>query len=104
MCETAGENWDGILQTDKDNSRLLDAGTSHQALTADDIVELRSQGKSGDEIVAALTANSVTYQDKTEYAQARFCIPRYLLGPKPAGGLSCRLVHGEFAGLCGAAI
>ena len=93
MCETAGEDWDGILRTDKDNSRLLDAGMSHQALTADDIVELRSQGKSGDEIVAALAANSVTYEDKTEYAQARPCILDTCASQKPPGRLSRRLYY-----------
>ena len=69
VCETAGEDWEGVLEIDRNNSNLQDAGTANQALTAEDIARLRSEGKSGDEIIAALTENSATFQNKTQYSQ-----------------------------------
>ena len=55
--------------TDK-NNQLLNTGDQAQQLTAEDIAELKSSGKSGDDIVAALLANSKTYESKTQYSQA----------------------------------
>jgi hypothetical protein len=69
VCETAGEDWDSVLEIDKDNSKLLDAGVANQGLTTADIDRLKAEGKSGDDIVAALTANSATFQNKTHYSQ-----------------------------------
>ena len=58
-----------MLEIDRNNSNLQDAGTANQSLTAEDIARLRSEGKSGDEIIAALTENSATFQNKTQYSQ-----------------------------------
>ena len=55
--------------TDK-NNQLLNTGDQAQQLSAEDIAELKSSGKSGDDIVAALLANSKTYESKTQYSQA----------------------------------
>ena len=52
------------------NNQLLNTGGQAQQLSAEDIAQLKSSGKSGDEIVAALLANSSTYQSKTQYSQA----------------------------------
>ena len=71
VCETAGEDWEGVLEIDKNNSQLLDAGVANQGLTTADIARLKAEGKSGDEIVAALAANSATFQNKTHYSQVR---------------------------------
>jgi len=57
------------MEIDKDNSKLLDAGVANQGLTTADIARLKAEGKSGDEIVAALAANSATFQNKTHYSQ-----------------------------------
>ena len=51
------------------NNQLLNVGDEAQQLSAEDIAELKGSGKSGDEIVAALLANSKTYQSKTQYSQ-----------------------------------
>lgn len=69
VCETAHEDWGQVLEIDRNNSSLKDAGSQNQALTAADISRLKQEGKTGDEIIAALTANSATFQNKTQYSQ-----------------------------------
>lgn len=42
---------------------------------------MRNAGKAGEEIINALTANSVTFESKSEYAQEKYrWVERALLG------------------------
>lgn len=69
VCETAHEPWDSILDIKENNSRLNDAGNANQALSTEDIQKLKEEGKSGDEIIAALTQHSATFATKTQFSQ-----------------------------------
>ena len=57
------------MEIDRNNSSLEDKGLANQNLTTADIELLKAQGKTGDEIVAALTQNSATFQQKTQFSQ-----------------------------------
>ena len=63
-------DWLPASEVSGNNRTLAADGPAAQQLSADDIAELKGSGKSGDEIVAALLANSRTYQSKTQYSQA----------------------------------
>lgn len=52
------------INDNKDNSA--------QGLSQDDIARLKAEGKSGDEIVAQLCANSTTFSSKTAFAQEKY--------------------------------
>lgn len=54
-----------------DNRNIFDDGRS-QLLSTEEIVELRTSGLSGQEIVGQLIENSKTFQNKTEYAQEKY--------------------------------
>ena len=72
ICEIAGEDWENAVEIDRNNSNLEDKGVANQNLTTADIELLKAQGKTGDEIVAALTQNSATFQQKTQFSQVLF--------------------------------
>lgn len=57
------------MEIDRNNSSLEDKGLANQNLTTADIELLKAEGKTGDEIVAALTQNSATFQQKTQFSQ-----------------------------------
>ncbi|KIY99610.1 tRNA (adenine-N(1)-)-methyltransferasenon-catalytic subunit TRM6 [Monoraphidium neglectum] len=61
-----------VDEVDKDNSQLVDRNEDNQALKAEDIEELKRQGKAGADIVEALCSNSVTFDTKTEFAQDKY--------------------------------
>ena len=63
---------DQQLQDTADNSQLLDEGAGNQALTADDILAMQQDGKSAEDIVAGLVANSTTFQSKTQFSQEKY--------------------------------
>lgn len=69
ISEIAQEDWDSITEIDRNNSKLEDKGLANQGLTTADIELLKAEGKTGDEIVAALTSNSATFQQKTQFSQ-----------------------------------
>ena len=69
ICETAGVSWEAVLEVTENNSRLIDAGEANQALSTADIEAMRAEGKSGDEIIQALTKNSATFASKTQYSR-----------------------------------
>ena len=71
ICEIAGEDWESAVEIDRNNSRLEDRGIANQNLTTADIELLKAEGKTGDEIVAALTQNSATFQQKTQFSQVQ---------------------------------
>ncbi|KAJ9596836.1 hypothetical protein L9F63_012092 [Diploptera punctata] len=54
-----------------DNRNIFDDGSS-QLLSTEEIVELRTSGLSGQEIVGQLIENSKTFQNKTEYSQEKY--------------------------------
>ena len=54
-----------------DNRRLVDS-TDNQKLSAEAIAELRSSGASGQEIIAALVANSESWESKTAFSQQKW--------------------------------
>jgi tRNA (adenine-N(1)-)-methyltransferase non-catalytic subunit len=60
--------------TSADNRHLSDKMT-HQKLTPEDIAELKSGGASGQEIIAALVANSETWDGKTAFSQQKVSLP-----------------------------
>lgn len=57
---------------DRNNKQLVDDGTA-QALTQDEIQQMKRDGKSGEEIVKAIAAASATLSTKTAFSQARRC-------------------------------
>ena len=66
-------DWDvAVNETNKDNSLLNDGGFGNQNLRDHHIEEMKKDGKSGDDIVAALLANSSTFQKKTEFSQEKY--------------------------------
>jgi len=66
-------DWDeAVNETNKDNSLLNDGGFGNQNLRDHHIEEMKKGGKSGDDIVAALLANSSTFQKKTEFSQEKY--------------------------------
>ena len=81
ICETAGESWESVLEVTENNKMLNDAGEANQALNTADIEKMRAEGKSGDEIVAALTENSATFASKTQYSQVPCNIPSRSYNP-----------------------
>ncbi|KAI3799939.1 hypothetical protein L1987_35245 [Smallanthus sonchifolius] len=60
-----------IKDESRDNRALVDNNTA-QTLTGEDIEGLRRQGASGNEIVEALIANSVTFENKTSFSQEKY--------------------------------
>lgn len=69
----------------KDNRALIDNNTA-QNLSAEEILQMRREGVSGDQIVEALIANSSTFQNKTAFSQEKYkrkkqkkYVPRVLL-------------------------
>ena len=56
----------------RDNRELNDAGAQNQALTPEQIEELRRSGQGGQAIVAALATHSATYAAKTEFSQEKY--------------------------------
>ena len=54
-----------------DNRNICDDGRS-QLLSTEEIVELRTSGLSGQEIVGQLIENSKTFHNKTEYSQEKY--------------------------------
>lgn len=62
--------WDSITTTEKDNANLLDDGSA-QALTGDEIVKMRSEGKAGADIIEALKQSSATFAAKASQADDR---------------------------------
>ena len=72
-CRAVTTAWrDQQLQDSADNSKLLDQGAGNQALTADDILAMQQDGKSAEDIVAGLVANSTTFQNKTQFSQEKY--------------------------------
>ena len=72
-CRAVTTAWrDQQLQDTADNSKLLDQGAGNQALTADDILAMQQDGKSAEDIVAGLVANSTTFQTKTQFSQEKY--------------------------------
>lgn len=67
--DTECDDWTNGRGDDRNNQVLEDGGAAHQQLTAEDIQGLKSSGKSGEEIVAALLENSATYAGKTQFSQ-----------------------------------
>lgn len=67
-------DWDDaeVKETNKDNSLLIDGGFGNQNLRDHHIEEMKKDGKSGDDIVAALLANSATFHKKTEFSQEKY--------------------------------
>jgi len=59
-----------------DNRHLSDKMT-HQKLTSENIADLKSGGASGQEIIAALVANSETWDGKTAFSQQKVSQPRH---------------------------
>lgn len=69
----------------KDNRALVDNNTA-QNLTSEEILQMRREGISGEQIVEALIANSSTFQKKTAFSQEKYkrkkqkkYVPRVLL-------------------------
>lgn len=60
----------GDIETTVDNRDLKDDNTA-QALTAEDINEMKGE-KSGEEIIAALVESSATFAAKTEFSKAKY--------------------------------
>lgn len=54
-----------------DNRKIKDDGMS-QKLSTEEIINLRTCGLSGQEIVSQLVENSKTFINKTEYSQVSF--------------------------------
>ena len=54
-----------------DNRNLVDDNKS-QITTQDDIMKLREEGKTGQDIVTELVNNSKSFKGKTEYAKAKY--------------------------------
>lgn len=72
-CRAVTTAWrDQQLKDTADNSKLLDQGAGNQALTADDILAMQQDGKSAEDIVAGLVANSATFQNKTQFSQEKY--------------------------------
>ncbi|KAK9803881.1 hypothetical protein WJX72_001587 [[Myrmecia] bisecta] len=65
------EDWDEVGEVEKDNRNLVDQN-ANQKLTAEDIAEMRQAGMGGDEIIAALQANSATFSSKTQFSQDKY--------------------------------
>jgi tRNA (adenine-N(1)-)-methyltransferase non-catalytic subunit len=75
LCSTPLTDWDPPADTAPDtrnNAELVDRGCDAQALCTADIEAMKAEGTAGADIVAALTANSVTFAAKTEYSQAKY--------------------------------
>lgn len=53
-------------------SKLVWDDNKAQALTPEDIARMKSEGKSGDAIVAALVSNSASFKNKSQFAQAKY--------------------------------
>ncbi|XP_015521930.1 tRNA (adenine(58)-N(1))-methyltransferase non-catalytic subunit TRM6 [Neodiprion lecontei] len=69
--ESLSKDLKSVLPSGLDNRSIIDDGTSQQ-LSTEDIVGLREAGKSSKEIVGKLIENSKTFQNKTEYSQAKY--------------------------------
>ncbi|GAX79292.1 hypothetical protein CEUSTIGMA_g6733.t1 [Chlamydomonas eustigma] len=67
-----GEEVTNVLDTERDNSNLLDRNTDNQKLSHDEIEALKQSGKSGSEIIAELCNNSATFESKTEFSQDKY--------------------------------
>jgi len=72
-------------EDNKDNRALIDNNTA-QNLSSEEILQMRREGISGDQIVEALIANSSTFQNKTAFSQEKYkrkkqkkYVPRVLL-------------------------
>ena len=55
----------------RSNAALLDDGSA-QVLSMEDIEAMKAEGRAGADIVTALTTNSATFANKTEFSQAKY--------------------------------
>jgi hypothetical protein len=69
------EVWEANGTIDKNNSELHDMGEANQNLTAEDIEAMKESGIDGKAIIAAVIANSETFETKTQFAQVDKLIP-----------------------------
>ena len=56
---------------ESDNRELVDSNTA-QKLSIEDIQQMQGDGKSGAEIIKALTESSDTYAGKTEFSKQKY--------------------------------
>jgi hypothetical protein len=75
ICDVHGDGVDQDSESvdivTRDNRQLVDSGENQQ-LTKDEIILLRKQGVSGEEIVGQLIENSATFARKTEFSQQKY--------------------------------
>ena len=60
---------DAIPVTD---NRNLHDNSDNQKISRDDIIEMREQGVSGENIIDKLIEHSATFKDKTDFAQQKY--------------------------------
>ena len=91
----------------RDNRELNDAGAQNQALTPEQIAELRSSGQGGQAIAAALASHSATYAAKTEFSQEKYlrkksrkyCIQATLVQPTARSICEASLLPPSFSSM-----
>lgn len=60
------------VEIEKNNSTIVDAGHLAQGLTQEEIIRMKEDGTSAEDIIAALTANNATFVNKTEFSQEKY--------------------------------
>ncbi|KAL8611138.1 hypothetical protein ACOMHN_064428 [Nucella lapillus] len=69
--EPSASTADGGLESGKDNRDLVASG-ENQKLTQEEIMKMKEEGLSGQDIVGKLVAQSETFKTKTEFSQEKY--------------------------------
>ncbi|KAK7873531.1 hypothetical protein R5R35_008786 [Gryllus longicercus] len=70
-AESLAEQLIKAVSSGVDNRNIFDDGNSQQ-LSTEEIISMRQEGMSGQDIVGQLVENSKTFRDKTEYSQEKY--------------------------------